>query len=86
MLVFIMYLCITFYKITGERHKAHAKLYRIQKIGETRWWSKHKSLASIIDPEEDVLESSKFCNFLLFLVDVIGGGFDSKTKFMARNC
>jgi len=28
-------------------------LYRIQKLGETRWWSKHKALASIIDPEED---------------------------------
>jgi hypothetical protein len=37
----------------------------------------------IIDPE-DVLESSKFFNFLLFLVEIIEGSFGCKTKFMAR--
>ncbi|VVC35453.1 Hypothetical protein CINCED_3A014240 [Cinara cedri] len=76
--------CNIFYQITGEQHKTHAKLYRIRKICETREWSKHKALASIIDPEEDVLESCKFCNFHLFLVEVIGGSFDSKTKFTAH--
>lgn len=53
-------------------------------ICETRWWSKHKALASIINPEKDDLESRKFCNFLLFLTEIIEGSFDCKTKFMAH--
>jgi len=32
---------------------------------------KHLHLSSIIDPEEDEMESSKFCNFFLFLIEII---------------
>lgn len=35
--------------ITGAKNQAHNKLYRLQKIGTTRWWNKDKALSSIMD-------------------------------------
>jgi len=39
----------TWMSVTGEKHSAHEKLYRLQKIGATRWWSKEKALSSIMN-------------------------------------
>ena len=38
-------------KETKTKHNASAKLYRLQNIGATRWWSKYKALSSIIDEQ-----------------------------------
>lgn len=75
-------------KETKKRHTAHEKLYRLQKIGATRWWSKHKALSSIID--ESVLRSEetstdKLTNVITVLKEISDGNFDCKSRYMARN-
>lgn len=76
-------------KETKRKHTAHDKLYRLQKIGATRWWSKHKALSSIIDEEflisEDSENSAKFINFISVFKEISDGSFDSKSRFTARN-
>nr|CAI5851138.1 unnamed protein product [Callosobruchus analis] len=75
-------------KETKKQHTAHEKLYRLQKIGATRWWSKHKALSSIID--ESVLRSEetstdKLTNVITVLKEISDGNFDCKSRYMARN-
>lgn len=75
-------------KETKKQHTAHDKLYRLQKIGATRWWSKHKALSSIID--ESVLRSGeiatdKLTNVITVFKEISDGNFDCKSRYMARN-
>lgn len=74
--------------ITGVKHTPHNKLYRLQKIFATRWWSKDKALSSIMDIEynesDDKIESSKFVTLLQFLTTIIHRNFNSQTKYMAK--
>lgn len=76
-------------KETKRKHTAHDKLYRVQKIGATRWWSKHKALSSIVDEEflisENSVNSVKFFNFISVFKEISDGSFDSKSRFTARN-
>ncbi|XP_060846214.1 SCAN domain-containing protein 3-like [Rhopalosiphum padi] len=75
--------------ITKVKHVAHNKLYRLQKIGVTRWWSKDKALSSIIDinlvENNQNVENSKFVTFLEFLISVNEGNFNTSSKYMARS-
>jgi len=75
--------------ITKVKHIAHNKLYRLLKIGVTRWWSKDKALSSIIDinlvESNQNVENSKFVTFLEFLISVNEGNFNTSSKFMARS-
>jgi len=79
----------TWMSVTGEKHSAHGKLYRLQKIGATRWWSKEKALSSIMDlqmiEDNDEVENSKFVTLLEFLVAVCKGNFNVQTKYMAKS-
>jgi hypothetical protein len=74
--------------VTEKNHSGHNKLYRLQKIYTTRWWSKEKVLSSIIDKEfttkTDLLKESKLITLLQFLIEINNGNFNSSTKFMAR--
>ncbi|KAL4098359.1 hypothetical protein QTP88_022988 [Uroleucon formosanum] len=74
--------------VTGKNHSGHNKLYILQKICTTRWWSKEKALSSIIDKEfttkTDLLKESKLITLLQFLIEINNGNFNSSTKFMAR--
>lgn len=78
-------------KQTKERYAGSQQLYRLQKIGATRWWSKHKALGSIIDYESVNEEGfdfklSKQANLFHFLLEINNEkNFDCKTKFKARN-
>lgn len=38
-------------KETKSNHKEHDKMRQLQNIIATRWWSKHRTLSSIIDEE-----------------------------------
>lgn len=75
---------------TKSRFKGQEKLYRLKKIGATRWWSKHKALTSIIDYEsfsddfDCANDSWKLVNLFHVLLDISKGNFDCKTKFTAR--
>ncbi|XP_008179735.1 zinc finger MYM-type protein 1-like [Acyrthosiphon pisum] len=75
--------------ITQVKHVAHNKLYRLQKIGVTRWWSKDKALSSIINinlvESNQNVENSKFVTFLEFLISVNEGNFNTSSKYMARS-
>lgn len=77
-------------KCTGTNHSSHNKLYTIQKIGATRWWSKDKALSSIIDihlysiSENNEINNSKFVTFLQFLMGILRGNCNNATKFMAK--
>ncbi|CAI6365489.1 unnamed protein product [Macrosiphum euphorbiae] len=79
----------TWMNVTGEKHSAHGKLYRLQKIGATRWWSKGKALSSIMDvqivEDSNKVENSKFVTLLEFLVAVCKGNFNVQTKYMAKS-
>jgi len=74
--------------VTGKNHSGHNKLYILQKICTTRWWSKEKALSSIIDKEftikTDLLKESKLITLLQFLIEINNGNFNSSTKIMAR--
>lgn len=68
-------------KETKKQRTAHDKLYILQNIGATRWWSKHKALSSIID--ESVLRSEEFAtdkltNVITVLKEISDGIFDCK--------
>jgi len=68
--------------ITKVKHVAYNKLYRLQKIGATRWWSKDKALSYILDinliEDNQKVENSKFVTFLEFLLSVNQGNFNTK--------
>lgn len=74
--------------VTGKNHSAHNKLYRLQKMCTTRWWSKEKTLSSTIDKEfttkSDLSKESKLITLLQFLIEINNGNFNLSTKFMAR--
>lgn len=74
-------------KETKKEHRGHAKLYKLHKIGATRWWSKHKALSSIVDEEFLVDSEKKFklIQVIKVLLNISNGRFDSQTRFMARN-
>lgn len=76
-------------KETKSKHKAHEKMQRLQKIGATGWWSKHRALSSIIDEEfldtEGDTNTSKLINVMKVLTEISIGSLDCNSKFMARN-
>lgn len=65
--------------VTGKNHSGHNKLYILQKICTTRWWSKEKALSSIIDKEFTtktvLLKESKLITLLQFLIEINNGNF-----------
>ncbi|XP_050064310.1 uncharacterized protein LOC126553187 [Aphis gossypii] len=81
----------TWTSITSVRHTGHDKLYRLQKIGATRWWSKDKALSSVMDLQLNIVEideevdNAKFTTLLTFLTTVCHGNFNSQSKFIAKS-
>ncbi|KAE8741214.1 hypothetical protein FOCC_FOCC013248 [Frankliniella occidentalis] len=70
--------------IAKASNSAHRKLRRLQKIGATRWWSKHVSLRSVIDEKFSVSENCNLVQFLSCMADIRDSSlFDSKTNFAA---
>ncbi|CAI6346479.1 unnamed protein product [Macrosiphum euphorbiae] len=49
----------TLTSITSVKHTGHDKLYKLQKIGATRWWSKDKALSSVMDLQLNIFKTDK---------------------------
>ncbi|KAL4105165.1 hypothetical protein QTP88_020437 [Uroleucon formosanum] len=77
--------------ITSVKHTGHDKLYKLQKIGATLWWSKDKALFSVMDLQLNILETNKevenaiFATSLTFLTTVCNGNFNTQSKFIAKS-
>ncbi|XP_050061585.1 zinc finger MYM-type protein 6-like [Aphis gossypii] len=81
----------TWTSITSVKHTGHDKLYKLQKIGATWWWSKDKALSSVMDLQLNIVEidkevdNAKFTTLLTFLTTVCHGNFNSQSKFIAKS-
>ncbi|KAL4120303.1 hypothetical protein QTP88_013020 [Uroleucon formosanum] len=81
----------TWTSITSVKHTGHDKLYKLQKIGATRWWSKDKALRIVMDLQLNILETNKevenaiFATLLTFLTTVCHGNFNTQSKFIAKS-
>jgi hypothetical protein len=69
--------------LTKQTHKSHNKLRKLNLIGTTRWWSKDKTLSSIIQFNKPIVKDSRFLLFIYFLLEITSSDstFDAKTKY-----
>lgn len=81
----------TWTSITSVKHTGHDKLYRLQKIGATRWWSKDKAFSSVMDLQLNMVEidkevdNAKFTTLLTFLTTICHGNFNLQSNSLLNH-
>ena len=70
-----------------KEYTGHEKVRRLQKLGVTRWWAKHKSLSAVFCKNEHSGYDIKKYSLIISVLQEIGtsSDFDGNTKATARS-